>query len=147
MPNMYVVTSQNLFDGANMLLNEQAMNKLSDIMCGDFVVIPSSTHEFLVFPPGISDSEYLSNMVLEVNKSAVGRSEQLSNHIYMYDGKEHRLMMPQEYDMAHSPKQEQTIVKISEHQKSSVNKNTKAARLNMLNNSFGLFGQDFGVTR
>ena len=60
---------------------------------GDFYVLPSSVHEVLVVPKRADmDVKDLEHMVQEVNATQVAVEEQLSDHVYMYDAKEHEFL-------------------------------------------------------
>lgn len=99
---MYVVTNKEMLNGANMLLNEKAMEELAEKIGGDFAVIPSSIHECIAVPASLNEVIPINSMICEVNESTVDVSEQLSDHVYMYDSDEHTLMMPHEYELVQS---------------------------------------------
>ena len=99
---MYVVTNHEGFNGANMLLNQKAMDELSERMGGDFAIIPSSVHECIAIPAVMNEVLPINDIICEVNATTVAVEDRLSDHVYMYDADEHTLMVPQEYELVHS---------------------------------------------
>ncbi len=60
------------------------MSHIYEKFDGKFWIIPSSTHEILIVGDEF-DSESLTSMIQDVNKSTVEIESQLSNHPYRYD--------------------------------------------------------------
>ena len=61
---------------------------------GDYYVLPSSVHEVLIVPQSAGmDPEELTDMVNTVNEGCVMQDEILSDHVYQYDAKEHKLSL------------------------------------------------------
>ena len=84
--NMLVVTNDQTINGAAALFYPEAMEKIADMIDGDYYVIPSSIHECLVIPESTQVSyQHLESMLQEVNSAMVAAEEQLSDHIYHYD--------------------------------------------------------------
>jgi hypothetical protein len=85
-PQMIVMTSQSHIQGANVLLSEESLDHVHE-MLGDFIILPSSTHEVIAIPADDRMSpEELRNMVHEVNVTQVGPQDFLSDNIMKYDG-------------------------------------------------------------
>lgn len=83
---LYILTNPQRMWGAAGLLNRKFLQeKLGDRSC---FILPSSIHETIFVP--VVDHMYveeLSRMVREVNETQVEVSERLSDHCYMWDGK------------------------------------------------------------
>ena len=94
---IFVLSNDNLCNGANMLLNDNAMSKLGDIMKGDFAIIPSSIHEVLIMPMELAKMQDIDLMIKEVNATTVDVSEQLSDHMYVYNNELGQVQMPEVY--------------------------------------------------
>ena len=61
-------------------------------MGGDYFVLPSSVHEVLIMPKSEDmDPKELRNMVQDVNATQVAEGEILSDQVYEYDAKTHKL--------------------------------------------------------
>lgn len=90
---MYVLSNKHGLFGAAVLLNNKVMDDVISKIGSDFYILPSSVHEVLIVPKvnGV-DSEMLTQMVKEVNLSAVSSEEQLSNHVFTYDAKERTII-------------------------------------------------------
>lgn len=82
---LYVLTNRSRFLGASGILNsEMIRNMIGDKKC---YILPSSIHEILFLPDdGEIDVETLTQIVKQVNNSEVSPEEQLSDHVYYYDG-------------------------------------------------------------
>ncbi len=84
---MYTVYNNGgIYDAAYMLC-ENIMDQLSAKYGGDFIIIPSSTNEFLTIPTTAKtdDISELSNVIREVNDQEVHDTDILSDHSYLYD--------------------------------------------------------------
>lgn len=84
-PEMYVITNDSKMYGATAMLNNEILAKAMEEMgADDVIVLPSSIHEIIVVP-GYMDSDYMRNMVREVNRTQVQEQERLSDNVYRYD--------------------------------------------------------------
>lgn len=91
-PRVYVLTSSDRFNGANVLLYSEVLNELADSIGGDFYILPSSIHEVLAMPVcDMDDPDCLKSMVGEVNRTEVDAMEVLSYSVYRYSRNEERL--------------------------------------------------------
>lgn len=84
-----VLTNDQLFWGAGVVLYEGLLKRIWKQVGRDFFVIPSSIHEVLLLPEegnGEDDVEELREMVREVNDTQVLGEEILSYQVYHYDG-------------------------------------------------------------
>ena len=80
---MYVLTNKEKFLGANMILHSEAMKEIREKMGGDFYLIPSSIHEWILVPMETTSMEELNFMVKDINMSQVHKEEWLSDHVYI----------------------------------------------------------------
>ncbi len=111
MPRMYPLTSVNLFDylkkytdfsdvpeneylilsnaenlyGAASILYPGALEDLRERMGGDYYLVPSSIHEFLIYSDdSLITPDYLNENIKEINATHVSQNEVLSDHVYKY---------------------------------------------------------------
>lgn len=86
---MTVVTNDKGINGAASLFYPGIMDKIgSEIVYGNYYILPSSIHEVLVVPDTIIESpDELKQIIKAVNKEAVAPEEQLSDELYYYDTK------------------------------------------------------------
>lgn len=86
---LYVLTNQQMAQGAAVLFYPDMMEQIAEKLEGSFFVLPSSTHEVLLVPAAeVDDSRFLDAMVEEVNESMVDPSERLTDHAYHYDAED-----------------------------------------------------------
>ena len=91
-PNVYCLTNQYKMNGAVGIMSESIQQMVADRVGGDYYVLPSSVHEVLIVPQSAGmDPEELTDMVNTVNEGCVMQDEILSDHVYQYDAKEHKL--------------------------------------------------------
>ena len=106
-PNVYCLTNQYKMNGAVGIMSESIQQMVADRVGGDYYVLPSSVHEVLIVPQSAGmDPEELTDMVNTVNEGCVMQDEILSDHVYQYDAKEHKLSF---CAPAKEMKQEQTM--------------------------------------
>jgi len=89
--DMLVLTNLERFCGANIMLYDDMMQKVSERMGGDFYILPSSVHELIAVHDDAAPAEELSDMVRAVNAYCVDEQERLSDQAYHYDAKLHKL--------------------------------------------------------
>lgn len=86
---VYVLSNKHGLFGAAALLNTKVMDDVISKVGSDFYILPSSVHEVLIIPNvNGMDIEMLTEMVKEVNASAVSSVDKLSDHVFTYDAKE-----------------------------------------------------------
>lgn len=93
--DFYCVTSKDKHLGAIAIVNEDLLFQISQKLDSNFLVIPSSIHEILVFrlDTNLSEKELkenikeITNMVYEVNNNALAPEDFLSNNVYYYNQK------------------------------------------------------------
>jgi len=84
---MIVLTNENRLQGANQILNEDALRYVYDMCGSDICLLPSSIHEWICMP--INEGmhpDMLRSMVAEINESTVAPEDRLGDFILKYDG-------------------------------------------------------------
>lgn len=86
---MYVVTNKLNINGAAVILYEGILSELAyKLDTDELVIFPSSIHECMIMKKDNGMTlEYMRNMVLEANTTAVAEHEILSDNIYIYNRK------------------------------------------------------------
>ena len=74
--------------GSAVLLNTFALNRVSDILESDLIIIPSSIHEVIVIRVEKFHEERINDLIIDINKSECEDEEVLSDHLYYYNKKE-----------------------------------------------------------
>ena len=89
---MYVLSNKDKLHGAAALLDTRVMDDITKRVGTEYFILPSSIHEVLIVPKTEQlDLKSLESMVRDVNATQVSPEERLSDHVYAYDAKEHRL--------------------------------------------------------
>lgn len=84
--NMYVLTNEYGINGATCILYDNVIWNFAKVQDCNIFVLPSSVHEVMLVPENAeTEPEFLEELVMEANKSAVGLIDLLSDHIYYYD--------------------------------------------------------------
>ena len=90
---MYVLSNATKVNGAIWMTDPDALEMISEKVGGDFFILPSSVHEVIIVPnDGYSELE-LQDMVMSVNQGEVRPEDRLSDNVYAYDSKEHKLSL------------------------------------------------------
>ena len=85
-PEMFILTSKMKINGATVIFSEEVRQKVGKQLGGDYYLLPSSIHEWVVIPKRCARStQEMEDMVQEVNEDAVEEEEFLSDHVYEYD--------------------------------------------------------------
>ena len=88
----YVLSNARCRYGAVGMLRKDILQGFSERIGGNFYILPSSVHELILVPEIFPIcTEYLKEMVGEVNESAVVREEWLSEDVYYYDCEKHEV--------------------------------------------------------
>ncbi len=91
---MYVLTNTSRINGAACMLYGDVLKDCADRIGKDLYILPSSIHEVILLPQlEIYKKEELCDMVREVNSVGVSREEILSDNVYIYNRKEHKIML------------------------------------------------------
>ena len=82
-----VLTNEERCYGAAALWYAEAQQILSEVMQGNFYVIPSSVHELILLKDNLTleDIEGVESTIQSTNEEIVEDSDFLSNHLYYYD--------------------------------------------------------------
>lgn len=95
---MFVATVPDKIHGAGVIAYPNFFEEAAEKVGGDFFVLPSSIHEILlVKDSGDMSVRDLENMVREVNATQVSPEEQLTDHVYHYDSKDHIFEMADKF--------------------------------------------------
>lgn len=90
---LYVLSSEHKMDGSVCITIPEIQEKISEKLEGDFLIIPSSIHELIVFSlDGKMSSREINEMIHKVNESCLEDMDYLSDHVYKYDSKEKRVL-------------------------------------------------------
>lgn len=90
---MFALTNEKRLFGAGCVLYQDVLEQCGQRFGRSFFIIPSSIHEVLLLPLGDQDdAERLSEIVRDVNRTAVSRGEILSDHVYFYDWSENSVL-------------------------------------------------------
>ncbi len=91
---MYVLTNEEKFYGAAVLLYPHVLAHLGTLLKRNFFVLPSSVHECILVPDQGHYTRFeLMKMVREGNQNQVEEEEILSYQVYYYDRKREALVM------------------------------------------------------
>lgn len=82
---LLVVTIDSMHYGAGTLVNSEVLREVSEKIGGDYVVLPSSIHEWIAHPYHEDELPMYKAMVEDVNRTEVSLEERLSYSIYHYD--------------------------------------------------------------
>lgn len=92
-PDIYVITNEQRINGAASVLDDTIMQKVTETVGEDFVILPSSVHECIVVPVDCNiEIDEMKAMVQCVNADAVKPQERLSDNVYCYDSQAHELV-------------------------------------------------------
>ena len=82
---LYILTNEMKLNGASVILYPKLIKKLANDFKSDFVLLPSSVHEWLLIPAESPENiSMFSQMVTEVNDTQLSDEEKLSDHAYYY---------------------------------------------------------------
>lgn len=131
-PNsLFCLSNESKFNGAAYIIHEDIMQKIGEMIGGDYYVLPSSIHETLIVPDtGLHDVDELETMVKEVNETQVAPDEILSDKVQHYDNKEHILENARAFEQRKEKEKEQTKGKSIKERLSDAKKETKGKAVN-----------------
>ena len=84
-PTFYYLTNKAMIDGSAVIYYPEYFENIAKKHNSNLVIIPSSIHELIVNVDDDPDIEKYNAMVKEVNKNEVAETDQLSDHVYIYD--------------------------------------------------------------
>lgn len=83
---MYVLTNRSGINGATCILYDDILKAFAMTKEKNLYLLPSSLHEMMIVPENYNtEPEFLEQLVIEANQSAVGYIDLLSDHIYYYN--------------------------------------------------------------
>lgn len=98
-PDFLVLTNMDGRLGASVLYYPDITSRISEIVKGDYFVLPSSIHEVLILPDhGQMNAKDLLMMVKEVNEAEVLPEEQLGNKVLHFRADLQKLQVAAELD-------------------------------------------------
>lgn len=104
---MFVLSNDTATNGAIWMTRPEALEEISERVGGDYFVLPSSIHEVIIVADLKFDKDALQDMVISVNQGQVRPEERLSDNVYAYDSKEHKLsLVTGDRDITHEKNQE-----------------------------------------
>lgn len=84
--SMYVLTNDTGINGATCILYDNVIKHFAKVQDSNIFILPSSIHEVMLVPESPeTEADFLTNLVVDANNSAVGLIDLLSDHIYYYD--------------------------------------------------------------
>ena len=96
---LLVLTTDNGLLGAAALYYPDVQSRISEIVGGDYYVLPSSVHEVIIMPDdGKLDPKELANMVKEINEHQVLPNERLGNRVMHFRADIERLQVAADMD-------------------------------------------------
>lgn len=103
---MYVLSNSEKCYGAATIFYPEVMDKIAQAFDRDMVVLPSSVHEAILMPymPDMNLDE-VKAMVMEINATQVAPEEVLTDQVYVYDKKEERLVIGEEWNQQRAEKE------------------------------------------
>lgn len=84
---LYILSNEQGVYGAAAILYPELPQKIYEKLGGNYYLLPSSVHEFLIIPEEEGETpEQLKAIVREVNRTEIREEEFLSDHIYYFNG-------------------------------------------------------------
>lgn len=87
---LLVLSNRESREGAALLFNEDVLERISEVMNGDYYIIPSSIHEVIVLKE--MPAPELNQMIAEVNNTQVEPEDVLSYNAQYYDSRNKTLV-------------------------------------------------------
>lgn len=79
----FVLTNSRFFWGAGALFYPGVIDRIHELMDGDFYVLPSSVHELILIAADDKDPQQLADLVRLANRSVVKEDEILADDLYI----------------------------------------------------------------
>lgn len=86
----FVLSNSELFWGAGALFYPGVIDRLHEMLGGDFYVLPSSVHELIIVRTEDQDPQQLADMVRSANRSVVEDNEVLADDLFICESGELR---------------------------------------------------------
>lgn len=115
---LVIVTNESGIDGASVLFYPGVLERCADILNGNFYILPSSLHEFLILGEDETvRAKELKAMVKDINDNILDPEEFLSNNVYHYDWKEKVFEIADKYEARMKEKAKQSLMENLESKK------------------------------
>ena len=89
---LYVLSNDRKCFGAVWIADPEVQHEIGRILNDDYYVLPSSVHECMIVPAGVSsEASSLQKMVSEINETQVEPEEVLGDSVYRYDRSRRKL--------------------------------------------------------
>lgn len=89
---LIMATTKYKMFGAVYMADLSLIGAFSEIFDDDVCIIPSSVHEIILMPASGINREDMDSIIQSVNEEAVREDEYLSDHMYLYEKKERRIV-------------------------------------------------------
>ena len=83
--SLYVLSNEEGFWGAAALFYPGMLERLSDLLGGDFYVLPSSVHEVLLLPVTSADPQELADTIRNANRCITEPEAFLADELFIYE--------------------------------------------------------------
>lgn len=94
-PPMFILSNLSRLNGAAVMAYPGTLDRISERLGSDLVILPSSIHEVIVVPHREDDDfQQFEEMVKEVNRTQVANEEILSNTVYLYQRSTGKVTLP-----------------------------------------------------
>lgn len=91
---LYILTNAESFYGASAIFYPDMMEKIAEILGGDYFVIPSSIHETMLLPVDEGmEADVLGSIIQSVNGECLVAEDRLSDHAYRYNAATREFVM------------------------------------------------------
>lgn len=92
--SMMIISNEYGMHGAVNMLYDDNLHEVAERFGDDLYILPSSVHEVICIPARFAeDTQYLTDMVHEINMSVLSQEDRLSNQVYHYDKEQRKLSM------------------------------------------------------
>lgn len=96
---LFVATTQDQTHGSGVIAYPGFLDQAAQELQSDFYVLPSSIHEVLLLKDsGNLKADDLQQVVQDINRAEVLEQDQLSDHVYHYDSREHVFELAEHYE-------------------------------------------------
>lgn len=92
-PTLYILSNRSKCMGAAVILYPGVLESCAETMGGDYYLIPSSIHEFLLAPVSGMGPDKLRTLIRDINQTEVPLNEVLADHAYLYSVAEKKITM------------------------------------------------------
>lgn len=82
---MLVISTKKAQGGAVAILLPGVRERVSEMLGGNFYILPSSIHEVIAVPETAGEADDLRSMVSSINNDVVEPEDRLSDSVYLYD--------------------------------------------------------------